>query len=85
MSGHCRANPLPGDLGSSRNKRKARVVGGDGGVKEGEIQTRRGYVSDGDGSGIEWEAVESHWTGLRRSHISICIFKQLLWMLDGLE
>lgn len=30
------------------------------GEKEGEIQTRRGCVSDGDGSGIEWEAVESH-------------------------
>lgn len=76
-SEHCRGKQLQG-LGKLKEQKKSQcrwrpVKGGYGNRREGrQVQISQGYVSNGDGSGIDWEVVESHWRGLRRrSHFHL--------------
>ena len=76
---------------SLRNKRKARLAGDQGRSrkearkKEDKVQVRDVFMSNRGGFEIYSEAVEIHWKSFRRSHASIYVFKQLLWMLDEFE
>lgn len=57
----------------------------EGGKKEDKVQVRDVFMSNRGGFEIYSEAVEIHWKSYRRSHASIYVFKQLLWMLDEFE